>query len=123
MMEIILIKFDEWIFLVPSKHLTKPPGQIGRGGMIYNTTSFFAGLKFSPNGKTILLSTNGSLMRLVDAFTGHPLQTFAGHLNNKGLPIDGCFSPDSKYVFAGSTDGRVHVWDTDTGFKVITPRL
>ena len=57
-------------------------------------------------------------MRLVDAFTGHPLQTFAGHLNNKGLPIDGCFSPDSKYVFAGSTDGRVHVWDTDTGFKV-----
>ena len=62
-------------------------------------------------------------MRLVDAFTGHPLQTFAGHLNNKGLPIDGCFSPDSKYVFAGSTDGRVHVWDTDTGFKVITRLL
>ena len=79
----------------------------------------WTGLKFSPNGKTMLLSTNGSLMRLVDAFTGSPLQTFAGHLNNKGLPIDGCYSPDSKYVLAGSTDGRIHVWDASTGYKVI----
>lgn len=78
----------------------------------------WTGLKFSPNGKTMLLSTNGSLMRLVDAFTGNPLQTFAGHLNNKGLPIDGCYSPDSKYVLAGSTDGRIHVWDTASGYKV-----
>ena len=54
------------------------------------------GLRFSPNGKSILLTTNGSLMRLLDAFNGHPLQTFAGHLNNKGIPVDGCFSPDSK---------------------------
>ena len=56
------------------------------------------GLRFSPNGKSILLTTNGSLMRLLDAFNGHPLQTFAGHLNNKGIPVDGCFSPDSKVL-------------------------
>ena len=37
-------------------------------------------------------------MRLLDAFNGHPLQTFAGHLNNKGIPVDGCFSPDSKVI-------------------------
>lgn len=57
---------------------------------------YLIGLRFSPNGKSILLTTNGSLMRLLDAFNGHPLQTFAGHLNNKGIPVDGCFSPDSK---------------------------
>jgi len=78
----------------------------------------WTGLRFSPNGKSILLTTNGSLMRLLDAFNGHPLQTFAGHLNNKGIPVDGCFSPDSKFVISGSTDGRVHVWDADSGYKV-----
>ena len=46
------------------------------------------------------------------------LQTFAGHMNNRGVPIEGCFSPDSKYVISGSSDGRVHAWNADTGYKV-----
>lgn len=41
-----------------------------------------------------------------------------GHLNNKGIPIEASFSPDSQFVFSGSTDGRVHVWNAETGFKV-----
>ena len=36
----------------------------------------WTGLKFSPDGKLILISTNGSVVRLVDAFQGTPLQTF-----------------------------------------------
>ena len=36
----------------------------------------WTGLKFSPDGKLILLSTNGQTLRLVDAFQGGPLQTF-----------------------------------------------
>lgn len=116
----------------------------------------WTGLKFSRDGKTILISTNGSIIRLVDAFHGTPLQTFtgthldvliyiasldsyeylcitlarthysctelfflfAGHLNNKGIPIESSFSPDSQFIFSGSTDGRVHVWNADTGYKV-----
>ena len=54
-------------------------------------------------------------MRLIEAFQGQPLQTFAGHLNNKGIAVEGCFSPDSKFVFSGSTDGRIHIWDADSG--------
>jgi COMPASS component SWD2 len=38
----------------------------------------WTGLKFSKDGKTILISTNGSMIRLIDAFHGTPLQTFAG---------------------------------------------
>lgn len=78
----------------------------------------WTGLKFSRDGKTILISTNGSIIRLIDAFHGTPLQTFTGHLNNKGIPIEASFSPDSQFVFSGSTDGRVHVWNADTGYKV-----
>ena len=59
-------------------------------------------------------------MRLIEAFQGQPLQTFAGHLNNKGIAVEGCFSPDSKFVFSGSTDGRIHIWDADSG-KCLVP--
>lgn len=78
----------------------------------------WTGLKFSKDGKTILISTNGGVIRLIDAFHGTPLQTFTGYLNNKGIPIEASFSPDSQFIFSGSTDGRVHVWNADTGFKV-----
>ncbi|XKL67005.1 hypothetical protein PGB90_010425 [Kerria lacca] len=78
----------------------------------------WTGLKFSQDGKTILISTNGSIIRLIDAFQGTPLQSFAGHLNNKGIPIEASFSPDSQFIFSGSTDGRIHVWNAETGYKV-----
>ena len=33
-------------------------------------------LKFSPDGKLILISTNGQVLRVIDAFQGSPLHTF-----------------------------------------------
>jgi len=78
----------------------------------------WTGLKFSPDGKTILISTNGSLIRLIDAFTGATLQTFTGHLNSKSLPLEASFSPDSQFVISGSTDGRIHIWNAENGTKV-----
>ncbi|KAA0201536.1 hypothetical protein HAZT_HAZT005428 [Hyalella azteca] len=80
----------------------------------------WTGLKFSPDGRSILISTNGSMIRLVDAFSGSPLRTFTGHMNNKGIPLEASFSPDSQFVFSGSTDGHVHVWNAEKGYKVAT---
>ncbi|XP_077538515.1 WD repeat domain 82 isoform X1 [Haemaphysalis longicornis] len=75
----------------------------------------WTGLKFSPDGKSILISTNGPLIHLIDAFQGTPQQTFTGQTNNKGIPLEASFSPDSQFVFSGSTDGRIHVWSTAEG--------
>lgn len=75
----------------------------------------WTGLKFSPDGKSILISTNGPLLRVVDAYQGSLAQTLSGHANNKGLPLEPTFSPDSQFVFCGSTDGAVHVWSTESG--------
>ena len=36
----------------------------------------WTGLKFSPDGKTILIATNGEVVHLVDAFDGNKLHTF-----------------------------------------------
>lgn len=47
-----------------------------------------------------------------------PSLSLQGHLNNKGMPLEASFSPDSQFIFSGSTDGRVHVWNAETGYKV-----
>lgn len=39
----------------------------------------WTGLKFSRDGKMILISTNGSIIRMIDAYKGTPLQTFTGN--------------------------------------------
>ena len=68
----------------------------------------------------ILVSTNTSLILLVDAFSGVLLHTFTvvnqnfspfnirsytfsfqGHQNTKNIPLEASFSPDSRYVFCG----------------------
>ncbi|CAH1784535.1 unnamed protein product, partial [Owenia fusiformis] len=78
----------------------------------------WTGIKFSPDGKLVLISTSGQIIRLIDSFQGTPLQTFMGYMNNRGLPIEASFSPDSQFVFSGSSDGKIHSWNTDTGAKV-----
>ncbi|KAL0273683.1 UNVERIFIED_CONTAM: hypothetical protein PYX00_006306 [Menopon gallinae] len=80
---------------------------------------------YDPEGLIFAAGVNSDSVKLYDlrsfdkdAFHGTPLQTFTGHLNNKGIPIEASFSPDSQFVFSGSTDGRVHVWNAETGYKV-----
>lgn len=45
--------------------------------MQYDRTCEWTGLKFSNDGKLILISTNGSFIRLIDAFKGVVMHTFA----------------------------------------------
>ncbi|XP_072025757.1 WD repeat-containing protein 82-like isoform X2 [Amphiura filiformis] len=77
-------------------------------------------LKFSNDGKKILISTNGAVIRLVDAFTGQPMQTFMGQMNQKGLLLEASFTPDAQFVLSGSQDGKLHVWHAESGSKVAT---
>jgi len=84
----------------------------------YEKDMEWTSLKFSPDGKTIMMCSNGSLIRIVDAFHGTPIQTFTGHLNNKSVQLEAAFSPDSQYVFSGSSDGLIHVWNAENGYKV-----
>ena len=55
----------------------------------------WTGLKFSPDGKLILISTNGQVIRLIDAFQGTPLQTFTVNIVYVSF-LTGVFSWDPK---------------------------
>jgi len=86
-------------------------------------------LRFSPDGKTILIATAGPQLRLLDAFAGatsHVLlppqsATSVAQRGNtaSGGALDCCFSPDSSFVFAASGgDSKIHVWAVETGRHV-----
>nr|XP_020497987.1 WD repeat-containing protein 82-like [Labrus bergylta] len=84
----------------------------------FNRACDWTGLRFSNDGKQILISTNGGMIRILNAFNGSVLHTFSGYNNSKGIPLEACFTPDSQFVMIGSEDGRVHVWSTESGMKV-----
>eukprot|EP00731_Ephydatia_muelleri_P034088 Em0047g7a len=79
----------------------------------------WTGLKFSNDGKKILVQSNMGQIKLVDAFQGHELHTLTGHVNNAGLSLEASFTPDSKYVVSGSQDGTIHAWSAEKGHQVI----
>ena len=43
----------------------------------------WTGVKFSLDGKLMMLTTNGAVVRVVEAFEGKPMFTLSGYQNNK----------------------------------------
>ncbi|KAG9336058.1 hypothetical protein JZ751_003324 [Albula glossodonta] len=84
----------------------------------YDRTCEWTGLKFSNDGKLILVSTNGGTLRLLDAFKGAMLHSLGGYNNNKGVTLEASFTPDSQFIMIGSEDGKIHVWNAESGMKV-----
>lgn len=58
-------------------------GPFNTFNLVGETTTEWTGMKFSPDGKSILIMTNGNIMRLIDAFTGSITHTLSGHENDK----------------------------------------
>ncbi|MCJ8729552.1 hypothetical protein PDJAM_G00107790 [Pangasius djambal] len=41
-----------------------------------------------------------------------------GYNNSKGVVLEASFTPDSQFVMMGSEDGKIHVWNAESGMKV-----
>jgi COMPASS component SWD2 len=78
----------------------------------------WSGLKFSNDGKYLLLSATNNLIFLVDSFTGEHKQTYSNFGNSTNSVNEASFSPDGQFVLAGSDDGTIHVWETLSGKEV-----
>ncbi|VDN57428.1 unnamed protein product [Dracunculus medinensis] len=78
----------------------------------------WTGLKFSPDGKMIMIISNSANIILIDSFKGTVIHTLKGHENSKGIELDATFCADAHYVFSGSTDGHIIAWSTVTGQRV-----
>lgn len=70
------------------------------------------GAIFSPDATQIAFGSSDKTIRVIDAFTGHPVgKPFKGHAA-KVYSI--AFSPDGKRLVSGSADKTVRVWDIAT---------
>lgn len=91
-------------------------------------------MTFSPCGKKILISTNGTHIYLADSIYGKTISNFseyfvllnfhsifdvfffrydtdfAARKNLLGIAMDAEFSPDGEFIFGGSSDGQINVW-------------
>jgi WD40 repeat protein len=68
--------------------------------------------RLSPDGKYIAVGRTGNNAKLIDFKTGKVFKILRGH---KSMVISLCFSSDGKYLATGGIDGKVIVWDVESG--------
>src|ERR1700729_1876697 len=74
---------------------------------------FSSHVKFSPNSKFVLASTQDSTVRLWNYQTSRCVKTYTGHIN-RTYCLFACFKTSStggKYVVGGSEDAKAYIWD------------
>ncbi|KAJ1966229.1 hypothetical protein H4R35_006998, partial [Dimargaris xerosporica] len=75
------------------------------------TAPLWSGLKCSPDGKQLLVITQSDSHFVLDAYTGAIQYQLIGHvpiIDSRG--DEATFSPDGRFVLAGSQDGAVCIW-------------
>lgn len=75
----------------------------------------WSNIEFSNDGKYILLSTMEGTHYVLDSFSGELFAKLVGHMHipPPKQPNTGhtCFSQDGRFVFSGSADKKIYVWD------------
>ncbi|BFF94803.1 WD repeat-containing protein 82 [Drosophila madeirensis] len=80
-----------------------------------NDAADWSQLQFSPDGKSLLLSTNCSRFFSVSPLSGCFHQAYSGHCNEQHLPLKAAFTPDSQFVLSVDDHGQVYVWRASSG--------
>ncbi|KAK8944835.1 hypothetical protein KSP39_PZI007832 [Platanthera zijinensis] len=72
-------------------------------------------LKFSSDGRFILLTTMNGHIHVLDSFRGNLLSTYNVKPVSSHATLEASFSPDGLYIISGSGDGSVYAWSVRSG--------
>ncbi|KAF6157447.1 hypothetical protein GIB67_004385 [Kingdonia uniflora] len=72
-------------------------------------TAEVSDIKFSNDGKSMLLTTTNNNIYVLDAYAGEKQCGFSLE-PSPNVTIEASFTPDGQYVISGSGDGTLHAW-------------
>lgn len=67
----------------------------------------------------LLVLAQGNVLRLIDLYTYRCVHAGYSHVSAATSRIRAAFSPDGRYVVAGSEDGRLRAWEAQSGRSVL----
>uniref|UniRef100_A0AC35THC2 WD_REPEATS_REGION domain-containing protein n=1 Tax=Rhabditophanes sp. KR3021 TaxID=114890 RepID=A0AC35THC2_9BILA len=84
-----------------------------RNGAIEKDT--VTGIKFSPDGKNILITTDFDYCATINAFSGNRIRRYTDVRNASHSTYGACYTPCGTHIFVGGEDGRFACYDTNSG--------
>ncbi|XP_021760003.1 protein ANTHESIS POMOTING FACTOR 1-like [Chenopodium quinoa] len=75
-------------------------------------------VKFSNDGRLMLLTTTNGFIHVLDSFRGTLLCSFNVKPVSTNSTLEASFSPEGMFVISGSGDGSVYAWSVRSGKEV-----
>ncbi|KAJ4729281.1 WD repeat-containing protein 82-like [Melia azedarach] len=85
--------------------------------LVGGDTAEVCDIKFSNDGKSMLLTTTNNNIYVLDAYAGEKRCGFSLE-PSPNTTIEATFTPDGQYVVSGSGDGTLHAWNINTRNEV-----
>ncbi|KAK6928377.1 WD40 repeat [Dillenia turbinata] len=80
--------------------------------LVGGDTAEVCDIKFSNDGKSMLLTTTNNNIYVLDAYCGEKRCGFSLE-PSPNVTVEATFTPDGQYVISGSGDGNLHAWNID----------
>ncbi|XP_049357440.1 protein ANTHESIS POMOTING FACTOR 1 isoform X1 [Solanum verrucosum] len=112
---VFAIAFGGYIRMFDARYFDKGPFEIfSVGGDVSDANS----VKFSNDGRLVLLTTKDGHIHVLDSSRGTHLSTYNVQPVSSSSTLEASFSPEGMFVISGSGDGSVYAWSVRSSKEV-----
>lgn len=112
---VFAVAFDGCIRMFDARSYEKGPFELFSVGGDLSDANV---VKFSNDGRLMLLTTKDGHIYVLDSFRGTLLSTFNVKPVLSDATLEASFSPEGMFVISGSGDGNVYAWSVRSGKEV-----